>query len=177
MIGSFVFDISHRVINESDDTLDRTAVPTITHSPVPENRSWLRLPTSTGTAYFDGAYHKHSFDDVIDEPISMSVEGGWVAMLQHYFVSAWIPELDEQNRFYSKAVDAANEKQLLIGMLSEAKTVPPNSSVKFNRRLYSGPKIQDEMQKIAEGLDLSVDYGMFSILSKPLFGCCNGFIN
>ena len=167
--GSFVFDISHRVINESDDTWIGRQYQQLRHSPVPENRSWLRLPTYTGTAYFDGAYHKHSFDDVIDEPISMSVEGGWVAMLQHYFVSAWIPELDEQNRFYSKAVDAANEKQLLIGMLSEAKTAPPNSSVEFKRRLYSGPKIQDEMQKIAEGLDLSVDYGMFSILSKPLF--------
>ena len=167
--GSFVFDVSHRVINKSDNTWVGRQYQQLRHSPVPENRSWLRLPTYTGTAYFDGAYHKHSFDDVIDEPISMSVEGGWVAMLQHYFVSAWIPEQDEQNRFYSKAVKAANENQLLIGILSEAKTAAPNSSVEFKRRLYTGPKIQDEMQEIAEGLDLSVDYGMFSILSKPLF--------
>ena len=169
MRGSFVFDISHRVINESNYTWVGRQYQQLRHSPVPENRSWLRLPTYTGTAYFDGAYHKHSFDDVIDEPISISVEGGWVAMLQHYFVSAWVPELDEQNRFYSKAVKAANENQLLIGMLSESKTAAPNTSIEFKRRLYSGPKIQDEMKKIAEGLDLSVDYGMFSILSKPLF--------
>ena len=169
MRGSFVFDTSHRVINQSDRAWIGRQYQQLRHSPAPEQRSWLRLPTYTGTAYFDGAYHKHKFDDVIDEPISMSVDGGWVAVLQHYFVSAWVPEQDEQNRFYSKAVKAAGEQQFLIGMLSEAKTAAPNSSIEFKRRLYTGPKIQDEMQEIAEGLDLSVDYGMFSILSKPLF--------
>ncbi len=176
--GAFVYDVTHRVTNRSDRTWVGRQYQQLRHSPVPENRSWLRLPTYTGTAYFDGAYHKHSFEDVVDEPISMSVEGGWVAMLQHYFVSAWVPEQSEQNRFYSKAVKAANdEQQLLIGMLSEAKTIAPNTSAEFKRRLYTGPKIQDDMQDIAKGLDLSVDYGMFSILSKPLFWLMQWFHN
>ncbi len=167
--GSFVFDVKHHVMNQGDTTWVGRQYQQLRHSPVPENRSWLRLPTYTGTAYFDGAYHKHAFDDVQDEPINMPVDGGWIAVLQHYFVSAWIPEQDEQNRFYSKEVKAAGEKQLLIGMLSEAKTIAPTSSAEFNRRLYVGPKIQDDMKDLAKGLELSVDYGMFSILSKPLF--------
>ncbi len=167
--GEFVFDVVHRVINRGNTTWVGRQYQQLRHSPVPENRSWLRLPTYTGTAYFDGAYHKHSFDDVGDEAINMQVEGGWIAVLQHYFVSAWIPDQAEENRFYSKEVKAANEKQLLIGMLSEAKNVAPNTSVEFTRRLYTGPKIQEDMKNIAKGLDLSVDYGMFSILSKPLF--------
>ena len=127
------------------------------------------MPTYTGTAYYDGAYHKHSFDDVSEEPISISVNGGWVAMLQHYFVSAWIPNADEENRFYSKSVNTSGEQQYLIGMISKPKTIAPNSSAEFERRIFAGPKLQDQMEDVAKGLDLSVDYGMFSILSKPLF--------
>ena len=174
---SFVFDVKHRVINQGDTNWVGRQYQQLRHSPISEERSWLRLPTYTGTAYFDGAYHKHKFNDIEDEPINMQVDGGWVAVLQHYFVSAWIPETEEQNRFYSKAVKAAGENQLLIGMLSNAQTVEPNSSAEFNRRLYAGPKIQGEMKEIAKGLDLSVDYGMFSILSKPLFWLLQWFHN
>ena len=174
---TFVFDVKHRVINQGNTNWVGRQYQQLRHSPISEERSWLRLPTYTGTAYFDGAYHKHKFNDVEDEPINMQVDGGWVAVLQHYFVSAWIPETEEQNRFYSKAVKAAGEDQLLIGMLSNAQTVAPNSSAEFNRRLYAGPKIQGEMKEIAKGLDLSVDYGMFSILSKPLFWLLQWFHN
>ncbi len=167
--NSFVFDVTHRVINRGTSTWVGRQYQQLRHSPIPENRSWLRLPTYTGTAYYDGAYHKHSFDDVAEEPISINVKGGWVAMLQHYFVSAWIPGDEEENRFYSKKVRAAGERQLLIGILSAPKSVQPNASAEFKRRLYAGPKLQHRMEKITEGLDLSVDYGMFSILSKPLF--------
>ena len=174
---SFVFDIKHRVTNKGDSTWIGRQYQQLRHSPISESRSWLRLPTYTGTAYFDGGYHKHSFGDIEDEPINLQVEGGWVAVLQHYFVSAWVPEGDEENRFYSKTVNAGGEQQLLIGMLSNAKTVAPNTSVEFNRRLYTGPKTQDKMKKIAKGLDLSVDYGMFSIISKPLFWLLKWFYN
>jgi len=166
---SFVFDIKHRVINQGNSNWIGRQYQQLRHSPISEKRGLLRLPTYTGTAYFDGAYHKHKFSDIEDEPINMQVDGGWVAVLQHYFVSAWIPEAEEQNRFYSKSVKAAGEEQLLIGMLSNAQTVAPNSNAEFSRRLYAGPKNQGEMREIAEGLDLSVDYGMFSIISKPLF--------
>ena len=167
--NSFVFDVTHRVINKGSEKWVGRQYQQLRHSPIPSDRSWLRLPTYTGTAYYDGAYHKHSFDDVGEEPLNMNVNGGWVAMLQHYFVSAWVPEAGEENRFYSKSVKSSGEQQFLIGMLSEAKTVPPNSSIEFIRRIYAGPKLQHEMEKVAKGLDLSVDYGMFSILSKPLF--------
>lgn len=167
--NSFVFDVTHRVINNGPTTWVGRQYQQLRHSPIPGGRSWLRLPTYTGTAYFDGSYHKHSFDDVNEEPISISVTGGWVAMLQHYFVSSWVADENEDNRFYSKSVNSSGEKQLLIGMISNEKTVLPNSSVEFKRRIFAGPKLQHQMEKVAKGLDLSVDYGMFSILSKPLF--------
>lgn len=174
---AFYFDVKHRVVNKGNTSWVGQQYQQLRHSPISENRSWLRLPTYTGTAYFDGAYHKHKFSDVEDEPINMQVDGGWIAVLQHYFVSAWIPEGEEQNRFYSKTVKAAGEEQILIGMLSKPQTVTPQSSVEFKRRLYAGPKIQSEMKEISEGLDLSVDYGIFSIISKPLFWLLQWFYN
>jgi len=166
---AFVIDVTHRVINRGTDVWIGRQYQQLRHSPIPEDRSWLRLPTYTGTAYYDGAYHKHSFNDIDDDPFNMEVAGGWTAMLQHYFVSAWIAEAEQVNRFYSKRVKAPGEHQYLIGMLSPSKTVPAGSQAEFKRRLYAGPKLQRRMEKIAPGLELSVDYGMFSILSKPLF--------
>ena len=167
--NSFVFDVTHKVINQGTSPWVGRQYQQLRHSPISSKRSWLRLPTYTGTAYFDDAYHKHSFNDVVKEPISMNVKGGWTAILQHYFVSAWVPGAEEENRFYSKAVTTAGEQQLLIGMLSQAKTAQPGGSAEFTRRLYAGPKLQHRMKEVAKGLDLSVDYGIFSVLSKPLF--------
>jgi len=166
---SFVFDVKHSVVNNSDSIWVGRQYNQLRRSPVPEDTGWLRLPTYTGTAYFNGKYEKHSFGDVEDEPIKLNVQGGWVAMLQHYFVSAWVPEAESENTFYSKTVESTGQKQYLIGMKSAAKTIAPNSSADFTRRFFTGPKLQHRMEKIAKGLDLSVDYGMFSILSKPLF--------
>ena len=166
---AFVIDVTHRVINRGTSSWTGRQYQQLRHSPIPGDRSWLRLPTYTGSAYYDGAYHKHSFDDIDAEPFNMSVTGGWTAMLQHYFVSAWIADAEQQNHFYSKRVKAPGEQQYLIGMLSPSRTVAPGSQDEFKRRLYAGPKLQRRMEKIAPGLELSVDYGMFSILSKPLF--------
>ena len=168
--GEFVFDVKHRVHNQSTETWVGRQYQQLRHSSIAENRSWLRLPTYTGTAYFDGTYHKHSFDDIDDEPLSMKVSGGWIAILQHYFVSSWVPNNEEEeNYFFSKKVKSSNEEQYLIGMLSSAKAIQPNTREEFSRRLFAGPKLQHRMEELAKGLDLSVDYGMFSILSKPLF--------
>ena len=97
--GEFVFDITHRVINQGNTTWVGRQYQQLRHSPVPENRSWLRLPTYTGTAYFNGGYHKHSFDDINDEPINMQVEGGWIAVLQHYFVLCLDPRSSGRKSF------------------------------------------------------------------------------
>ncbi len=167
--GAFVIDVSHRVLNRSASPWTGRQYQQLRHSPIPEDRSWLRLPTYTGAAYYDGTYHKHSFGDIEDEPFNMQVSGGWTAMLQHYFVSAWIAEPGQTNRFYSKRVQGEDEPQYLIGMLSASQTVAPGGQGEFQRRLYAGPKLQRSMEEIAPGLDLSVDYGMFYILSKPLF--------
>ena len=87
-------------------------------------------------------------------------------MLQHYFLGAMIPEADEPDRYYTKELSNA---RYVIGMISPARTVTADASSTFRTRLYVGPKLQDEMKQVAPGLELTVDYGVLTVLAQPLF--------
>ena len=90
-------------------------------------------------------------------------------MLQHYFVSAWIPENHETNYFYSNEISSNRLPEYIIGMRSSPVEIPAGSSGSFSNRLYIGPKLQRQLEKIEPGLELTTDYGMFTPLCKPLF--------
>jgi YidC/Oxa1 family membrane protein insertase len=93
-------------------------------------------------------------------------KGGWVAMLQHYFIGAWVPDQEEQNHFYTRALDGG---RYLIGLSTAERAVPAGASTHFTSRLYIGPKEQDRLEHIAPHLRLTVDYGVLDIIAKPLF--------
>lgn len=92
--------------------------------------------------------------------------GGWIAMLQHYFIGAWIPATDAANHFYTKALD---DGRYLLGESGEERSVAPGSSTHFNNQFYAGPKAQHRLDKIEPNLRLTVDYGALDILAKPVF--------
>ena len=118
-------------------------------------------------------YEKLSFDDMEDEKLSVDITNGWVAMLQHYFVSALIPaSREEQNHYYTLATD---NNHYVIGAITPATTVPANAAGVIEQKLYMGPKIQSTLEEIAPGLELTVDYGVLWFLAKPLFWCLDKF--
>jgi YidC/Oxa1 family membrane protein insertase len=87
-------------------------------------------------------------------------------MLQHYFLGAMIPEADEPQRYYTKTLSNA---RYVIGMISPPRTVAADAGTTFSTRMFLGPKLQDEMKQVAPGLELTVDYGMLTVLAQPLF--------
>ncbi len=112
-------------------------------------------------------YEKVEFGDMADwKPEQSYNQGGWVAMLQHYFLGAWIPAADEANHFYTKALA---DGRFMLGLSSEERSVAPGSSIHFNTKLYTGPKDQLRLEEIEPNLRLTVDYGVLDILSTPLF--------
>jgi YidC/Oxa1 family membrane protein insertase len=118
-------------------------------------------------------YEKLSFDDMEDEKLNLDITNGWVAMLQHYFVSALIPaSRDEQNHYYTLATD---NNRYVIGAITPATTIPANTAGVIEQKLYMGPKIQSTLEEIAPGLELTVDYGVLWFLAKPLFWCLDKF--
>jgi YidC/Oxa1 family membrane protein insertase len=112
-------------------------------------------------------YEKVEFSDMAEwKPEQSYNQGGWVAMLQHYFLGAWVPMADDASHFYSKAL---SDGRYLLGLSGEERTVAPGSSGHFGTRLYVGPKDQHRLEAIEPNLRLTVDYGVLDILSKPLF--------
>lgn len=126
------------------------------------------IPTYKGTAYSttEDVYEKYDFDDIEDKNLNVSTQGGWVAMLQHYFVSSWVPEKSATNQLYS--LYSAN-RDAIIGFKAPAITVEPNSTATTSATFYVGPKDQDVLESIEENLDLTIDYGFLFMISQPLF--------
>ena len=91
---------------------------------------------------------------------------GWVGMIQHYFVTAWVPKEGEQREFYARTVD---KNLYSIGMLQPLTGIAPQSSVTSTAQLYVGPQDQHALAQLAPGLDLVVDYGWLTFLAKPIF--------
>jgi YidC/Oxa1 family membrane protein insertase len=115
-------------------------------------------------------YQKISFDDMTKENLKVTTKGGWTAMIQHYFASAWIPPADQENNLYT---DELKDGRFLVGSYSPSTTIANNSTVKFSAQLFAGPKIQPVMESIATGLELTVDYSVLTFVGKPIYWLLN----
>jgi YidC/Oxa1 family membrane protein insertase len=114
----------------------------------------------------EDGYEKVDFNDMESENLSRDRVGGWSAMIQHYFLAAWIPEAEEKNHFYTKAL---SDSRYVIGSYSQEHPLQAGESKVFKANLVVGPKLQDELEAIAPGLELTVDYGKLTFLAKPVF--------
>lgn len=115
-------------------------------------------------------YQKVSFDDMSEEALKVTTTGGWAAMIQHYFASAWVPPADQENNLYSKEL---KDGRYLIGSYSPSMTVQNNAAMQFSAQLFAGPKIQPVMEKVATGLELTVDYSVLTFVGKPIYWLLN----
>ncbi|MDH5325384.1 MAG: membrane protein insertase YidC [Gammaproteobacteria bacterium] len=118
----------------------------------------------------ENVYEKVDFDDMSSwKPEQTYNTGGWVAMIQHYFFGAWIPVQTEQNHFYTKALEKIDGSRYIIGLTSTEKQVAPGQNGQFTSKLYLGPKEQKIIETIAPNLELTVDYGVLTLLAKPVY--------
>jgi len=131
--------------------------------------SGVGLQPYTGGATFlpDAPYTKLSFDDVADESYKEKVDGGYMAMVQHYFVSAWVPSDDKSYTYQARKL--RDQDIYLFGFTGPGWVVGPGQQDSIAADFYIGPKNQYRLAEIAEGLNLTVDYGFLWWLAQPLF--------
>lgn len=110
-------------------------------------------------------YQKIEFKDMDDNNEKLS-KNGWAAMIQHYFMAAWIPHADEEHNFYTKALA---DQHYVIGAYSLPSEVAAGAEKTFTADLFAGPKLQRVLEQTAPGLELTVDYGALTIVAKPIF--------
>ena len=166
--GSYAVELNQTVSNGSDADWAARSYVQLQRSEPHDPKESSFIYTYTGAAYFspEDKYEKLPFDDIAESKLNRNVTDGWVAMLQHYFLTSWIPPRSEVQTFYTNHLSGP---RYVIGMYSPAVTVAPGSSHSFASQLFAGPKLQKELAKVAEGLDLSVDYGWLTILAQPIF--------
>ena len=114
----------------------------------------------------DERYTKLSFSDLSDEPFSKRLPAGWVAILQHYFVSAWIPSQQTSHDYFASQLSSGDN---VIGYKNQNVDIAPGSAATITQTLYVGPKDQVALAALAENLDLVIDYGWLWWLAQPLF--------
>lgn len=133
-----------------------------------ENNSF-GLQAYTGAAYSssESRYEKYEFDDMDDADLDVRTEGGWIAYLQHYFVAAWIPEQTSKNQISTVVLD--NSDISIIRVVQQWINVGALSEKTSTSQLYLGPKDQNTLEQLADGLDLTVDYSFLWWIGQPLF--------
>ena len=133
------------------------------------------IHTYTGGVIFNDEikYEKIDFDDMQEQNLKTEMEDGWLAMIQHYFLTAWIPENNGKNLYFTRY--SAQADSYTLGARSSAKKLMPNEQAEFHSRFVAGPKQQYKLEEIEPGLELTVDYGVLTIIAKPLFWLLDKF--
>ncbi|MEN2829313.1 Membrane protein insertase YidC [Mannheimia haemolytica] len=164
--GSYDVGVNFNIKNNTAQAIEVQPYGQLKHSIV-ESSGNLTMPTYTGGAYSSSEtnYKKYSFQDMEKANLSVDTKAGWIAVLQHYFVSAWVPNQDADNSLYSRT----NNGVATIGYRGPLTTIAPNSEANLNSKLWTGSKDQKEMGESANHLDLTVDYGWAWFIAKPLF--------
>ena len=166
--GKYVADIDYEISNQSQGDWTGRAYAEINRTKQKEQESRF-IYTYTGAVISTpkNRYEKISFDDIDDEDEEASATNGWVAMLQHHFLTALIPsDKDEMYTYYTRK---GNTRNYIVGAGLPTQNIAPGKTSTFSHKVYLGPKTQKEIEKIAEGLSLTVDYGIFWFLAKPLY--------
>jgi len=141
---------------------------------VEEKKGLSSLPSFTGGVIYteDKKYEKIPLDHMADHPLARNVEGGWVAMIEHYFLGVWLPGKKEQHEFYSEALPG--QFYVLGYKTLTPVTVAPGQKATLTTSLFAGPKEQARLGAIEPSLKLTVDYGWLTFIAVPLYWILEG---
>ena len=166
----YYVDIKHTVINQTKETVSpKLYVQIIRDGNKPEGESSF-YSTFTGPAIYtqEKKYEKIEFSEIEKDKVSIQNKSnyGYVAMVQHYYASAWIFNDERQREIYTKKIDT---NLYSVGMISDIKTLQPGEKIESETRFYTGPQEEKNLENIYPGLELVKDYGWLTILAKPLY--------
>jgi YidC/Oxa1 family membrane protein insertase len=177
--GSYVIDLSQQIDNGSSKAWDGNAYRQLQRvdRPAPVYSNFLQRMSDQSRYGFFGAawygpeqkFNKVAFDKYEKDGLqNIAVSGGWVAMMQNYFLGAWIPPAKEADTFSTTIVNAAGAPHYVIRAFGPAISVAPGQQASSDAQLYIGPKLSDVLQTVAPGLELTIDYGFLKIFAEPL---------
>jgi len=168
--GSYLVDVRHEVVNASGQAVNPQLYVQLVRDGNQAENATPFYSTFTGPAFYTDAkkFQKVEFSDIEKNKAEFvtSSPDGWVAMVQHYFASAWLWPQNVQHDNFARKVD---NNLYAAGMIAPVGAVEPGATRTADTRLFVGPQDEKLLESIAPGLELVKDYGFFTILSKPLY--------
>lgn len=169
--GQYPVVVSYKIVNHSTAAWHGQMFGQVKRDnstdPSHSSQGLMGMSTYIGGAWGtpEDHYNKLKFDKFQSDALSKTVKGGWVAVLQHYFVTAWVPDA-RYDAVLSTRVSGVDN---FIGFTSPVMTVAPGTEQTISATLYAGPKVQDNLKPLATGLDQTVDYGWLWPIAQILF--------
>jgi YidC/Oxa1 family membrane protein insertase len=167
---SYLIDVGFDIVNKGPTTLQPYAYFQMVRDGKPPVGDSAMLPTFSGVAVYTEKekFQKLTFEEVAKAktPYPKNSNDGWIAVLQHYFFSAWLPKEGTPREFYTRKLD---ENLYSAGVIVAAGTIAPGAKSSVTVPLYAGPEEQEKLEKIAPGLELTIDYGWLTVIAVPLF--------
>jgi len=173
--GHYLINLEYLIDNQSDQPWSGQLYGQIKR----DSQNFVKVSRMQMNPYLGAAittndtnYKKITFKEIADTGFETTKEGGWVAMVQHYFISAWIPDAKTANHY--KLRKQGDKDLYYFSFIAPAVTVAPGSQGTLDASFYAGPKDTENLEKISPHLDLTVDYGWLWWLAKPLFAVMKG---
>lgn len=164
--GSYVIGIEYLIDNKTSVPWEGRVYEQLQRAKPRSKRTLIYTFTGAAISTPDKRYEKLDFDDLDDAPLNFAVKDGWVGILEHYFVSALVPPAENLSHFYSLILD---ETRYVVGYWSPPMQIPAGGGESVQSSIFIGPKLQDVLEKVAPGLELTVDFGVLWFIAKPLF--------
>lgn len=167
--GSYVIGVEYLIANQGSKPYQASFYARLKRKDsTGANGRFLGAQTFTGAAIHteDTPFKKLKFSDLEKQPVEQSVKGGWAAMVEHYFLSAWIPTGESTNLY---SAQKGNDDTFSVGLVEPSFSVVPGEQTALGARLYAGPEIISTLESLAPGLELSVDYGILWPICRPIF--------
>ncbi|WP_297797256.1 membrane protein insertase YidC [uncultured Marinobacter sp.] len=166
---SYEIGVRYLINNQSGDNWKANLTGKIVRDQAPDPtaqnslgiKAFLGMVVSTP----EDPYEKYDFGDLSETPINQSVTNGWLAFLQHYFLTAWVPERDQPAQFQT----TRRGPLYVMGFVYPATTVAPGETAEIGASAYVGPKIIDRLEAVAPNMDRTVDFGFLFFIALPLF--------
>lgn len=168
--GHYGIDVKHEVRNKGNMAISPSVYMQLTRDDGKVASDSAFYNTFTGPAAYTEAekFQKIDFDSIADNDTDLPSQSneGWIAMLQHYFLTAWVPQQDINRELYTRQLD---KHLYAIGSIVAVGEVAPGAEKVVDSTLYVGPQDQRRLEYIAPNLDLVVDYGWLTFLAKPIY--------
>ncbi len=168
--GDFVVHVKDEVTNVGDATVNPVLYLQLTRDGNAPPGGSKFYSTYTGPVVYteEDKFQKVSFDDIEKGKAKHTnvADDGWVGIIQHYFVSAWVPRADAPREYFTRKVDT---NLYSVGVKEPLGTLAPGATVSTESRLLVGPQQQRMLEQVAPGLDLTVDYGLLTIVAQPIY--------